>query len=175
MSKKEKTVTKRILAIGLLGLAPTVRLAIASDAMPAAQQNALVQKYCAVCHTDAQHNGGLSLQHFDASHADPADAAMMLAKLKTGALGAAGVPDPDKATVDAWISATAREASGSGEWTLEPDKCRDGVRQHRAGGSVRRIPRATRPIPIDPDMPPRYSPGRDAFSVVAARLRRRVR
>jgi hypothetical protein len=34
---------------------------------PAAQQNALVQRYCAVCHTDAAKNGGLSLEHFDAA------------------------------------------------------------------------------------------------------------
>jgi hypothetical protein len=42
-------------------------LAVASGAMPAAQQNALVETYCAVCHTDASRNGGLSLQHFDAT------------------------------------------------------------------------------------------------------------
>src|SRR5437016_2988563 len=40
-------------------------------AMPVAQQNALVQKYCAGCHDDAHRNGGLSLQHFDASQVEP--------------------------------------------------------------------------------------------------------
>ncbi len=43
----------------------------------------------------------------------------MLAKLKTGALGAAGIPVPDAATVDAWISATAAEAAGANEWTVD--------------------------------------------------------
>jgi hypothetical protein len=41
-------------------------LAQATDAMPVARLNELVQRYCAVCHTDAARNGGLSLQHFDA-------------------------------------------------------------------------------------------------------------
>ena len=85
--------------------------AMANDAMPVAQQNALVQKYCAVCHTDAQRNGGLSLERFDAAHADPGVAAMMLGKLKTGAIGAAGVTLPDEAKVHAWIGATAAEAA----------------------------------------------------------------
>src|ERR1039458_714546 len=53
----------------------------ASAAMPAAQQNQLVQTYCAVCHTDASRNGGLSLEHFDAAHANPGVAAMLLSKL----------------------------------------------------------------------------------------------
>ena len=62
-------------------------LAMAGDPMPAPQQNALVQKYCAVCHTDKSRNGGLSLEHFDAAHPDPGVAATMLGKLKSGAMG----------------------------------------------------------------------------------------
>ena len=59
-------------------------------AMPAAEQNALVMKYCAVCHTDAAMNGGLSLQHYDAAKRNPGLAAIMLTKLNNGAMGAAG-------------------------------------------------------------------------------------
>ena len=98
-------------------LAVTVQAA-PNGAMPATQQNALVQKYCAVCHEDAHANGGLSLQHFDAANADPGTAAMMLAKLKTGAIGAAGVPNPDPATVEAWINATSAQAAGANQWTV---------------------------------------------------------
>jgi hypothetical protein len=90
----------------------------ASDAMPVAQQNALVQKYCAVCHTDQSRNGGLSLQHFDAGHPDPGVAAMMLGKLKSGAIGAAGIKKPDDATIQAWISATSAEAVGASRWNV---------------------------------------------------------
>jgi cytochrome c551/c552 len=56
----------------------------AAELMPPAQQNALVQKYCAVCHTDAVKNGGLSLEHFDAAHAAPSLTAMLLSKVTGG-------------------------------------------------------------------------------------------
>ena len=120
----------------------------AGELMPPAQQNALVEKYCTVCHTDAAKNGGLSLQHFDAAQAPPSLTAMMLSKLtsgvllktaidapsspsaaafvdkkmKSGAMGAAGIPIPDKATIDALIHAFAVESAGATEWTVERSK-----------------------------------------------------
>ena len=111
--------TVAALAAGLMAGSPAVPRAIAaSTSMPAAQQNALVQKYCAVCHTDAHPNGGLSLEHFDAAHADPGLAAMMASKLKGGALGAAGTPLPDKTTQDALLNALSAEAVGASAWTI---------------------------------------------------------
>jgi hypothetical protein len=92
--------------------------AAAGEPMPVAQQNALVQKYCAVCHDDVHRNGGLSLQHFDASNVDPSLAAMMVSKLKTGAIGAAGLPRPDQATEDAFFKALDAESKGADKWTL---------------------------------------------------------
>jgi len=118
----------------------------AADLMPPAQQNALVQKYCAVCHTDSAKNGGLSLEHFDAGHAAPSLTAMLLSKItggvslrvvsqadtsadaaelvnrkmKSGAMGAAGIPIPDKATIDALIRAFAAESAGATDWFIEP-------------------------------------------------------
>ncbi len=112
--------------------------------MPVAQQNALVQKYCAACHDDARKVGGLSLEHFDAAHPNPSVAAMLLSKmtngltleavkaadtdgeaialldkeLKTSAIYAAGVPPPDNATLHEWISALSAEAAGATEWTV---------------------------------------------------------
>lgn len=86
--------------------------------MSVAGQNAIVQKYCAVCHDDAHKNGGLSLQHFDASNVDPSLAAMMVSKLKTGAIGAAGLPLPDQATQDAFFNALDAKSKGATEWTL---------------------------------------------------------
>jgi hypothetical protein len=125
-----------------VGVALAIPTAFAGDAMPVAQQNALVQKYCAVCHTDAARSGGLSLEHFDAAQAAPSLAAMMVSKLtsgvlletvraaasdpgaaalvarkmKSGAMGAAGIPKPDKTTIDALIDALASEAAGANEW-----------------------------------------------------------
>ncbi len=133
-----------------IGVVAAVALAVptvfAGDAMAVAQQNALVnslvKKYCAVCHTDATRDGGLSLEHFDAAQVAPSLAAMMVSKLtsgvllstvkaaasdanaaalvarkmKSGAMGAAGIPRPDKATVDALIDALASAATGANEW-----------------------------------------------------------
>jgi len=95
-----------------------VSIALASSAMPVAQQNALVQKYCAVCHTDARRNGGLSLEHFDAAHPDPGVAAMLASKLKAKAMGAAGIPLPDRPTQDALLGALSAEAVGATGWTV---------------------------------------------------------
>jgi hypothetical protein len=91
---------------------------VAAEEMSPAQQNSLVRTYCAVCHTDAAKNGGLSLQHYDAAQPDPALAAMLLSKLRNGAMGAAGLGIPDKATRDAWVAATTRQAAGAGNWTV---------------------------------------------------------
>jgi hypothetical protein len=120
----------------------------AAELMPPAQQNALVQKYCAVCHTAAAKNGGLSLEHFDAAQAPPSLMAMLLSKLtggvslktareadsnpsaaalidnkmRSGAMGAAGIPIPDKATIDALIHAFAVESAGAMDWNVERSK-----------------------------------------------------
>src|SRR5688572_6037985 len=83
--------------------------------MPVARQNALVQKYCAVCHDDTHMNGGLSLQHFDASRVEPSLAAMMVSKLKTGAIGASGLELPDSPTQDAFLAALTAKSAGANE------------------------------------------------------------
>jgi hypothetical protein len=90
----------------------------AAETMPPAQQNTLVQTYCAVCHTDAAKNGGLSLEHYDAAQANPALAAMLLSKLRNGAMGAAGLGVPDSATRNAWVAATAAQAERAKGWAV---------------------------------------------------------
>jgi len=87
-------------------------------AMPVAEQNVLVQKYCAGCHDDAHRNGGLSLQHFDASQVEPSLAAMMVSKLKSGAMGAAGLGLPDTSTQDGFLNALTAKSAGASEWIL---------------------------------------------------------
>jgi hypothetical protein len=135
-----------ILAAMVAGSLPTP--AAAAELMPPAQQNALVQKYCAVCHTGAAKNGGLSLESFDAAQAPPSLMAMLLSKLTggvllktvrevstnasaaafvdrkmtSGAMGAAGIPIPDKATIDGLIHAFAVQSAGAMDWTVERSK-----------------------------------------------------
>ena len=86
-------------------------------AMPVERQNELVQRHCAVCHTDAARNGGLTLQHFDAAKADPSLAAMLLSKLRGGAMGAAGLPF-EKTDADALEMAMIAASAGAQEWTV---------------------------------------------------------
>jgi len=112
-------------------------------AMPVAEQNALVKKYCAVCHTDAAGNGGLSLQHYDAAKRDPALAAMILSKLNAGAMGAAGNGVPDKAAQEAWLASTKEQAAGSGEWFVS----------HEGGSISASIVRQVPPRPDATDSP----------------------
>jgi hypothetical protein len=95
---------------------------LAAEVMPVTQQNALVQKYCVVCHNASIRNGGLSLADFDAAAAAPSLTAMMLGKLKAGALGAAGLPQPDKVTTEALIHAFTIQSAGATEWTVERTK-----------------------------------------------------
>jgi hypothetical protein len=90
--------------------------------MPPGQQTALVLRYCAVCHTDATKNGGLSLEHYDAAYADPPLAAMLLSKLNGGAMGAAGLELPAEATRAAWVAATTAQAERAKAWTVSRTK-----------------------------------------------------
>src|SRR5689334_21722753 len=100
-----KTYITTILTAAAITIAMPVWAQQGSSAMPVLQQNALVQKYCAVCHSDAKMMGGLSLEHFDAAHPDPSIATMMVNKLNSGAMGAAGIAQPDRSVVDALASA----------------------------------------------------------------------
>jgi hypothetical protein len=93
-------------------------------AMPVAEQNALVTKYCTVCHTDAAMSGGLSLQHYNAGKRDPGLAAIILSKLNNGAMGAAGNGVPDKVAQQAWLDSTKEQAAGAREWFVSRE---DGV------------------------------------------------
>jgi hypothetical protein len=110
--------TMYALAAGLAVCPAAVPVAAASGAMPVAQQNALVGKYCAVCHTDAIPNGGLSLRHFDAAQPDPGLMAMIVSKLKSKALGASGQPLPDKVTQDLFQSTLTVESFGAEKWIV---------------------------------------------------------
>lgn len=110
--------TGRQFSFGILAVMMTGASALRADPLPAEHQTALVHKYCAVCHTDAARNGGLSLEHYDAAKPDAALAAMLLSKLRNGAMGAAGLGVPDKDTQAAWIAATTEQAAQAKTWTV---------------------------------------------------------
>ena len=110
--------------------------------MPAEQENAVVQKYCGSCHSDALMYGGMSVQHFDAANPEPSVASMLVSKLtaghtpqeviaagegangdakvlglmKTGAMGAGGIGVPDEPAQLAFVRALSAEAAGAEEW-----------------------------------------------------------
>jgi hypothetical protein len=94
----------------------------AKTTLAVAEQNAIVQKYCAVCHDDAKRMGGLTLQNFDAARPDPNVAGMMVSKLDGGGMGAAGIKQPDRPTVTALRSALAAHSvdarNAAGGWTF---------------------------------------------------------
>ncbi len=105
-------------ALTTLACLATASAVSAAEPLSLSQQTALVHKYCAVCHTDSSRNGGLSLEHYDAARSDPALAAMLLSKLRNGAMGAAGMGIPEKSIGDAWTAATADQAAGAEQWTV---------------------------------------------------------
>lgn len=107
-----------LFVLAIAGTLPAVASAQEAVAMPVAQQNALVKQYCAVCHSDAKPTGGLSLEQFDAGHPDPGVVAMMLSKLKDGAMSAAGITQPDKPVMKALRNALSGEAKGAGDWIV---------------------------------------------------------
>ena len=111
-------------------------------AMSVERQNELVQRHCAVCHTDAARNGGLTLQNFDAAKADPSLSAMLLSKLRGGAMGASGLPF-QKTDADALETAMIEASARAHRWTV----VRGPV---TTAGIVRDV------VSKDPEQPSRY-------------------
>ena len=111
----------------------------AADVMGAAQETAVVQKYCGSCHSDQLMYGGLSVQHFDAARPDPSLAAVLLSKItkghtpkdisaaesaeilkmmKASAMGAAGQGVPDEESQVMFSRALALQSKGAYEWNI---------------------------------------------------------
>jgi hypothetical protein len=139
-------VTKNVLARATSAFFMTVSLSCgvgqAADLMRAADENAVVQKYCGTCHSDALMYGGMSVQHFDAAHPDPTLTAMLLNKItrghtprdvsgaesaavlqmmKASAMGAAGGGVPNEETQVAFARSLSMQSKGAYGWNVAWD------------------------------------------------------
>jgi cytochrome c553 len=88
--------------------APALAAVDRGAAMSVDAQNTLVAYYCTSCHDDEGKTGGLSLEHFDAAHADQqaAVAEKMIRKLRAGMMPPPAVKErPDTATEQAFAGA----------------------------------------------------------------------
>jgi hypothetical protein len=172
-----KNLLMAAIAIAISGcfLLTAQQVAPSSGTMPVATTNALVHKYCEVCHDDAHLNGGMSLEHFDAAHANPSIAAMLLSKLTNGlplarvsaantdpaaaaaidtemknsAIHAAGLPAPDSATARAWVMALSAEADRATEWTVNQVQTPASQGQVVTASVVREVAAANDPARMD--------------------------
>jgi hypothetical protein len=97
---------------------PTARPAPALSSVP---DPALVQKYCVSCHNDRAKTGSVSFEGLDpaqaAAHADLWERALL--KLRGGMMPPQGMPRPDAAALDAFI--TALEQSLDAQVLANPD------------------------------------------------------
>ena len=108
-----------LVAVGVFGLgllahaqsAPTPAVSHAVTAAPAvmtaANQAALVGRYCATCHSERTKPGGLSLASFDGkwSTEHPDVVEKMIRKLRAGMMPPSGAARPDEQTIDTFASA----------------------------------------------------------------------
>ena len=75
-------------------------------AVSAASHAAVVKTYCVTCHSDRTRSGELSLEHADladiSSHAEMWE--KVIRKVRAGMMPPAGMPRPDAATLDAFVT-----------------------------------------------------------------------
>jgi len=78
----------------------------APDAAQVQANEALVKRYCATCHNEKLKTGGLTLENLDLSnvsaHAETLE--KVIRKLGTGSMPPQGMPRPDKATLDGFVT-----------------------------------------------------------------------
>jgi mono/diheme cytochrome c family protein len=89
------------LAQGTLGTA-----ASSGDAGQSSSDAALVKTYCAGCHNDRTRSGELSLEHADLTNIPqhPELWEKVIRKVRAGMMPPAGMPRPDAATFEAFVS-----------------------------------------------------------------------
>jgi len=80
--------------------------ASSSDAARSSSDGALVKTYCATCHNDRTRSGELSLENADLTNipAHPELWEKVIRKVRAGMMPPAGMPRPDAATFEAFVS-----------------------------------------------------------------------
>jgi mono/diheme cytochrome c family protein len=95
-----------ILLSAVLGLGGYLQVARTQQAPAATTPKALIDRYCAGCHSDLSHAGELSLQSVDIANvaARPEVWEKVIRKLRVGAMPPQGIPRPDRAALDGLAS-----------------------------------------------------------------------
>jgi Protein of unknown function (DUF1592)/Protein of unknown function (DUF1588)/Protein of unknown function (DUF1585)/Protein of unknown function (DUF1587)/Protein of unknown function (DUF1595)/Planctomycete cytochrome C len=106
-----------MMGVSKMRFLPAVSLAILTvGLLPAQTQRALLDKYCVTCHNSKTKIAGLTLDTADLNNV-PNNAEMwekVIKKLRTGAMPPLGMPKPEKATVDeflTWLESTIDKAA----------------------------------------------------------------
>jgi hypothetical protein len=95
-----------VLAAVLAGPTGSAQGTSVPAASASASHAALVKTYCAACHSDRTRSGELSLEHADLTDI-PGHAEMwekVIRKVRAGMMPPAGMPRPDAATLDAFVT-----------------------------------------------------------------------
>ena len=124
--------------------------------MSLAEQRAMVEDYCLMCHSDAALTGGLTLESFDASELgrDTEVAEKMLRKLRTGMMPPSYASRPDRAEVrslqrrarvEGSTELTSRAPTPDGETSSVSTAPNIGAQSPTCSRSTSTSPRSCRP------------------------------
>ena len=91
---------------GILGLAVTIGSQQIARPEEPSPDRALLNQYCIGCHNERTKTAGLMLDKLDLAHPgqDPDAWEKVVRKLRAGMMPPAGMPRPDRATLDAWTA-----------------------------------------------------------------------
>jgi hypothetical protein len=90
--------------LGVLGLAVIAGFQQIARPQNVSPDRALLNQYCIGCHNEKLKTAGLMLDKLDLTHPDqdPEEWEKVVRKLRAGMMPPAGMPRPDRATLDAW-------------------------------------------------------------------------
>ena len=91
---------------GILGLAVTIGSQQIARPEEPSPDRALLNQYCVGCHNEKLKTAGLMLDKLDLAHPgqDPEAWEKVVRKLRAGMMPPAGMPRPDRATLDSWTA-----------------------------------------------------------------------